>query len=76
MNTNTMLTIFAMVLALGLVAVFAVESVSVAQEADAQGCRTSTAFNASQGRCFEPGGGGGCPPGPAINASQGRCFNP
>ena len=52
MNTETMLAIFAIVAALGLISVVAVESVSVVQEADAQGCRTSPGFNASQGRCL------------------------
>jgi hypothetical protein len=52
MNTDTMLTIFAIVAALGLVAVFDVEVVSIAQEAEARGCGNSIAFNASQGRCF------------------------
>jgi hypothetical protein len=54
MNTETIITIFAIVAALGLVAVVIVEVISSAQEAEARGCRTSIAINASQGRCFHP----------------------
>ena len=54
MNTETMLTIFAIVAALGLVTVVAVEALSIAQEAEATACRSSQAFNASKGRCFNP----------------------
>jgi hypothetical protein len=54
MNTETTLAIFAIVAALGLVAVVAVEVSSIAQEAEARGCNRSIAFNASQGRCFRP----------------------
>jgi hypothetical protein len=50
-----MLTIFAIVAALGLVTVVAVETLSIAQEAEAtRGYRNSQAFNASKGRCFMP----------------------
>jgi hypothetical protein len=57
MNTETMLTIFAIVAALGLVTVVAVEVLSIAQEAEAgceRGAAASQAFNASKGRCFHP----------------------
>jgi hypothetical protein len=57
MNTEAMLTIFAIVAALGLVTVVAVEALSIAQEAEAtRGCPAGTpAANASKGRCFMPG---------------------
>jgi hypothetical protein len=50
-NTTTV-TIFAMVAAIGLIGVVVIEVVSTTQEVTAAGCRTSIAFNASQGRCF------------------------
>jgi hypothetical protein len=50
-NTTTM-TIFAMVVAFGLIGVVVIEIVSTSQEVTARGCKTSIAFNASQGRCF------------------------
>ena len=49
-----MLVIFALVAALGLVTGVAVNVMLTAQEAEAAGCRTSQAVNASQGRCFNP----------------------
>lgn len=57
MNTS-IAVIFALVAALGLVMVIAIEIVLIAQEAEAQkprGCNRSVAANASQGRCVEPG---------------------
>jgi hypothetical protein len=47
----------ALVMALGLGSVIAVDILLTVQEVNAakpptQGCRTSMAFNASQGRCF------------------------
>jgi hypothetical protein len=54
MNTETLLTIFAIVAALGLVTIVAVEVLSIVQEAEARGCNRSVAFNASKGRCFHP----------------------
>jgi hypothetical protein len=54
METNSMLVIFALVAALGLVTVVAVDIILTAQEAEAKGCRTSTAVNASKGRCIQP----------------------
>jgi hypothetical protein len=47
----------ALVMALGLVSVIALDILLTVQEVNAakpptQGCRTSTAVNASQGRCF------------------------
>ena len=53
MDTQTTLVIFALVAALGLVTVVAVDLVNTMQEADAAGCRTSQAVNASKGRCFK-----------------------
>jgi hypothetical protein len=52
MDTQTTLVIFALVAALGLVTVVAVDIILSMQEAEAAGCRTSQAFNASKGRCF------------------------
>jgi hypothetical protein len=57
MGTNYTLVILALIAAMGLVTVVAVDIILTAQEADAvkpptQGCRTSVAVNASQGRCF------------------------
>ena len=50
-----MLVIFALVGALGLVTVVAVDVMLTAQEADAAGCAAGgRAFNASKGRCFNP----------------------
>ena len=49
-----MLVIFALVAALGLVTVVAVDVLLTMQEAEARGCQTSQAFNASKGRCFRP----------------------
>jgi Flp pilus assembly protein CpaB len=53
MNTETMLTIFAIVAALGLVAVLAVDIIVIAQEAEAsRGCKNPKAVKASAGRCI------------------------
>jgi hypothetical protein len=61
MNYTT-LAIFAIVAALGLLGVIAVESISMPQQqAAARGCESS----------FQHGGGGGAI---GFNASQGRCF--
>jgi hypothetical protein len=35
--------------------VVAVDIIVTAQEAEARGCKTSTAVNASKGRCFQSG---------------------
>jgi hypothetical protein len=53
METNSTLVIFAIIAALGLVTVVAVDIVLTAQEAEAKGCRTSQAVNASKGRCLQ-----------------------
>jgi hypothetical protein len=45
--------LFALVAALGLVTIVAVDIILTAQEAEARGCRTSIAAN--QGRCVNPG---------------------
>ncbi len=52
MNTETMLTIFAIVVALGLVTLVAVEVLNIAQEAEARGCPPGPAQNASKTRCI------------------------
>jgi hypothetical protein len=54
MNIESTMVLFALITALGLVAVVAVDIMLTAQEADARGCNNSVAFNASQGRCFHP----------------------
>ena len=53
METNTVIVLFALVAALGLVGVVVVDIMLTAQEAEAKGCRTSTAVNASKGRCIQ-----------------------
>ena len=54
METNSTLIIFAIIAALGLVTVVAVDIMLTTQEAEAKGCSgTSPAFNASQQRCFK-----------------------
>jgi hypothetical protein len=52
MNTESTMVLFALIAALGLVTVVAVDIMLAAQEAEARESRTSIAFNASQGRCF------------------------
>jgi hypothetical protein len=55
---SSIIMVFAVVAALGLVTVVAVDIILTAQEAEAQkprGCNRSVAANASQGRCVEPG---------------------
>jgi hypothetical protein len=50
--------VFALVAALGLVSVVAVDIMLTMQEVEAQkprGCNRSVAANASQGRCVNPG---------------------
>jgi hypothetical protein len=54
METNSTLVIFAIIAALGLVTVIAVDIILTAQEVEAKGCRTSVAANASKGRCIQP----------------------
>jgi hypothetical protein len=51
LNTTT-LAVFAVFAVMGLVGVVAVTIMSVPEDAEARGCHTSQAFNASQGRCF------------------------
>jgi hypothetical protein len=58
METQTAIVIFALVAAVGLVTVVAVDVILTIHEAEAQkprGCNRSVAANASQGRCVEPG---------------------
>jgi hypothetical protein len=54
METNSTLVLFAIIVALGLVTVVAVDIIFTIQEAEAKGCRTSQAVNASKGRCIQP----------------------
>jgi hypothetical protein len=46
--------IVAIAIAAGLFGVLAIQIVMTSQEAEAKGCKTSVAFNASKGRCFHP----------------------
>jgi hypothetical protein len=48
------LALLALILALGILGIVIADTIIAIQEAEAKGCRTSTAFNASQGRCFRP----------------------
>ena len=55
---SSIIMVFALVAALGLVSVVAVDIMLTMQEVEAQkprGCNRSVAANASQGRCVEPG---------------------
>jgi hypothetical protein len=55
METNSTLVIFAIIAALGLVTVVAVDIMLTTQEAEAKGCSGGgTGFNASKGKCFKP----------------------
>jgi hypothetical protein len=53
MDRQNILMIFALIAALGLVTVVAVDIVLM-QGAEAKGCRNSIAANASKGRCVQP----------------------
>jgi hypothetical protein len=52
-KTTTSIAIIAIVAALALLGVV-VTVVTISQEAEARGCKSSIAFNASKGRCFHP----------------------
>jgi len=55
MNNNTAFAVIAIVSALalfGVVVITVAVTIPSLQEAEAAGCRTSQAFNASKGRCF------------------------
>jgi hypothetical protein len=55
METNSTLVIFALIAALGLVTVVAVDIMLTTQEAEAKGCSGGgTGFNASKGKCLKP----------------------
>jgi hypothetical protein len=57
-NTTTSIAIIAIVAVvtlLGVVVLTVTVIIPLQQQADAAGCRTSTAFNASKGRCFGHG---------------------
>jgi Flp pilus assembly protein CpaB len=53
MNKQTTVVFFAILAAFGLITVVAVDIVLDTQEAEAKGCRTSQAVNASKGRCIQ-----------------------
>lgn len=53
MTTNSM-AIIAIIAVLALLAVVPI-TIFIIQEAEARGCRTSQAANASKGRCVNPG---------------------
>jgi hypothetical protein len=55
--SNNMLAIMAIVLAMGIVGMVAIDISAILQNAEAKGCEngfpnSETGFNASQGRCF------------------------
>jgi hypothetical protein len=50
--STTTLALIAIILALGLVGVVAVDTISIVQDVKAKGCPNSVAVNASQGRCI------------------------
>jgi hypothetical protein len=52
MRQDNLIALISLVAVLGLVTVVAVDIIMTTQEAEAKGCRTSTAFNASKGRCL------------------------
>ena len=55
MNIESIIVLFAVVAALGLVTVVAMDIMLTIQEAEARGCpATRPGLNASQGRCFKP----------------------
>jgi hypothetical protein len=56
MKTDSILVMFALIAALGLVAAVAVDIMLTMQEADARGCPISSpGANASKGRCVQSG---------------------
>ena len=50
---SSIIMMFALVGALGLVSVVAVDIMLTIQDAEAAGCRTSQAVNASKGKCIK-----------------------
>jgi hypothetical protein len=50
---SSIIMVFAVVAALGLVSVVAVDIMLTTQDAEAAGCKNGVAFNASKGRCFK-----------------------
>jgi hypothetical protein len=52
--SRTTLAIFAIVAAMGLISVVAIEMMTLPQDATARGCKSGVPFNASEGRCFHP----------------------
>jgi hypothetical protein len=55
-SQKTTIAIIAIVAALALlgVVVITIVTIPLQQEAEARGCKSSVAFNASKGRCFQP----------------------
>ena len=53
--SNTTLALIAIISALGLIGVVALDVTTLVQDAEGAGCKTSQAFNASKGRCFGHG---------------------
>ncbi|HJU78086.1 MAG TPA: hypothetical protein VJ599_00780 [Nitrososphaeraceae archaeon] len=49
----TTLVLIAIISALGLVRVVAVDTISIFQDVEAKGCPNSVAVNASKGRCLQ-----------------------
>ena len=52
--STTTLAIFAVIAVMGLVGVVGVTILWTIEDAEAKGCRTSQAVNASKGRCIQP----------------------
>jgi hypothetical protein len=50
--TTTTMAIFAIVAAMGLISVVAIDIMTSPQEVTARGCKSGVPFNASEGRCF------------------------
>ena len=53
MNVETVVVLFAIAAIFGLVGVVVVDIMLTTQEAEAKGCTSSLAVNASKGRCFK-----------------------
>jgi uncharacterized membrane protein YjgN (DUF898 family) len=54
-TTTSMMAVIAIIAALAVLGVVVITVVTIPQQqAEARGCSTSIAFNASKGRCFHP----------------------
>jgi hypothetical protein len=50
---ETLLVLVSVFIAIGLIGMVATEVISISHQAEAKGCRTGVAVNASQGRCIQ-----------------------